>query len=56
MLAAIGEQFSDCMAEGDDICGVSVRIRGYDNSIHIWNEDSEEHSKSLVSIHNIALV
>ena len=35
----------------DDVCGVSVRIRGYDqNVIQIWNMDSELHSKSTVSI------
>ena len=50
LLAAVGEQFSDCVAENDDICGVSVRIRGFDqNVIQIWNQDSELHSKSSVS-------
>lgn len=35
---------------GDDVCGVSVRIRGFDqNVIQIWNMDSELHSKSSVS-------
>lgn len=34
---------------GDDVCGVSVRIRGFDqNVIQIWNQDSEMHSKSSV--------
>ena len=32
------------------MCGVSVRIRGFDqNIIQIWNMDSELHSKSTVS-------
>lgn len=56
LLAAIGEQFSKYMAEGDDVCGVSVRIRGFDNSIQIWNEDSELHSKSLVSTITLSLL
>ena len=34
---------------GDDVCGVSVRIRGFDqNVIQIWNMDSELHTKSSV--------
>ena len=31
-----------CVTVGDDVCGVSVRIRGHDNNvIQIWNQDSE---------------
>ncbi|CAI8030044.1 Eukaryotic translation initiation factor 4E type 3 [Geodia barretti] len=49
LLAAIGEQFLHNMDTGDDVCGVSVRIRGFDhNVIQIWNMDSEQHSKSSV--------
>jgi len=37
------------MAEGDCVCGVSVRIRGFNQDIlQIWNQDSELHSKSTV--------
>jgi len=48
LLAAIGEQFSDCVAEGDDVCGVSVRIRFDQNVIQIWNQESELHHKATV--------
>ena len=41
---------------GDDVCGVSVRIRGFDhNVIQIWNMDSEQHSKSSVSLYPVSL-
>ncbi|XP_064400992.1 eukaryotic translation initiation factor 4E type 3-like [Halichondria panicea] len=40
LLAAVGEQFSECVGGGDCVCGVSVRIRGFDQDIvQIWNED-----------------
>ena len=49
LLAAVGEQFSESVADGDCVCGVSVRIRGFDQDIvQIWNEDSELHSKASV--------
>ena len=55
LLATVGEQFSDSVADSDDVCGVSVRIRGFDqNVIQIWNQDSELHSKSSVS--NVCVV
>uniref|UniRef100_A0A2C9K2J6 Eukaryotic translation initiation factor 4E type 3 n=1 Tax=Biomphalaria glabrata TaxID=6526 RepID=A0A2C9K2J6_BIOGL len=37
LLAAIGEQLSDCMSEEDDIIGISVSIRDRDDLILIWN-------------------
>ena len=40
---------SPSFCAGDDVCGVSVRIRGFDqNVIQIWNENSELHSKATV--------
>ncbi|XP_021000311.1 eukaryotic translation initiation factor 4E type 3 [Parasteatoda tepidariorum] len=39
LLAAIGEQFADCVEEGDDVCGVSVTVREKDDVIQIWNSD-----------------
>ena len=50
LLAAIGEQLSECMAEEDEICGISVKIRGYGSvTIQIWNVDSDKHLDARVS-------
>ncbi|XP_035220978.1 eukaryotic translation initiation factor 4E type 3-like [Stegodyphus dumicola] len=40
LLAAIGEQFADCVNEGDDVCGVSVTVREKDDIIQVWNSDA----------------
>jgi len=37
LLAAIGEQFSDVMAPGDDVVGLSVSPRERDDLLQIWN-------------------
>ncbi|XP_002734543.1 eukaryotic translation initiation factor 4E type 3-like [Saccoglossus kowalevskii] len=37
LLASIGEQFSDHVGTGDDICGLSVSIRERDDIVQIWN-------------------
>ena len=50
LLAAIGEQFSSCVAEDDEVCGISVKIRGFGSStIQIWHIDSEKHHDATVS-------
>ena len=41
---------------GDDVCGVSVRIRYEQSVIQIWNLDSELHAKSSVSPHAVGCV
>ncbi|XP_033111276.1 eukaryotic translation initiation factor 4E type 3-like isoform X1 [Anneissia japonica] len=48
LLAAIGEQFADCFAEGDDICGVSISRRGMEDVIQIWNASTLLHEQSTV--------
>lgn len=35
MLAAIGEQFAECMAENDDICGVTVTLKEREDVIQV---------------------
>jgi len=40
LLAAIGEQFESDLAQGDDICGLSVSPRDRDDIIQIWNFDA----------------
>ncbi|OXU16901.1 hypothetical protein TSAR_003340 [Trichomalopsis sarcophagae] len=48
VLAAIGEQFSESLAENDEICGITVSIRDRDDLIQIWNTDASLASKASV--------
>jgi len=48
LLAAIGEQFQDCMAPGDEVSGLSVSVRDRDDILQIWNTDSALAEKSTI--------
>lgn len=48
LLAAIGEQFADHVAPGDDICGISVSVRERDDTLQIWNIDATLADKATV--------
>lgn len=55
LLAAIGEQFSDEVHDGDDVCGLSVSPREKDDLIQIWNIRSEDvgQSRVLEKVHKL---
>ncbi|XP_066590393.1 eukaryotic translation initiation factor 4E type 3-like [Prorops nasuta] len=48
ILAAIGEQLSDCVEEGDEISGITVSIRDSEDMIQIWNSNAELASKATI--------
>merc|ERR1711934_1051516 len=56
LLAAIGEQFEGSLAEGDDICGLSVSPRDRDDIIQIWNFDATlaVNDSVLSKVHSLA--
>jgi len=55
LLAAIGEQLSEGVNEGDAICGVTVTLRDKDDIVQVWNlrANLAENSQVLPRIHKL---
>ncbi|KAK6175455.1 hypothetical protein SNE40_013916 [Patella caerulea] len=48
LLAAIGEQFSNCMGDGDEVTGISVSLRDRDDILQIWNSRADLAEQSTI--------
>lgn len=49
VLAAIGEQFGPVLSNDDDICGVTVSLRQYDNVIEVWNSNASANVNAVLA-------
>ncbi|KAL8678681.1 MAG: hypothetical protein Q9186_004996 [Xanthomendoza sp. 1 TL-2023] len=49
LFMAVGEQFSEALQKGDDICGLSLSRRHYNDIITIWNRRAD----NQLSVHGI---
>ncbi|XP_078041554.1 eukaryotic translation initiation factor 4E type 3 [Augochlora pura] len=48
VLAAIGEQFAECVAIDDEVCGITVSIKDRDDMIQIWNMNAASAPRATV--------
>eukprot|EP01110_Echinostelium_bisporum_P012950 TRINITY_DN808_c0_g1_i1.p1 TRINITY_DN808_c0_g1~~TRINITY_DN808_c0_g1_i1.p1 ORF type:complete len:219 (+),score=50.04 TRINITY_DN808_c0_g1_i1:139-795(+) len=49
VLASIGEQFGPVLSNDDDICGVTVSLRQYDNLIEVWNSNASSNVNAILA-------
>ncbi|KAL8798560.1 MAG: hypothetical protein Q9200_007749 [Gallowayella weberi] len=54
LLMAVGEQFSEALQKGDDICGLSLSRRHYNDIITIWNRRADNQA-SVNGIRDVIL-
>ncbi|UYV84954.1 hypothetical protein LAZ67_X004090 [Cordylochernes scorpioides] len=48
LMAAIDEQFSDCLAPGDEISGVTINIKEREDLVQLWNKNANLANKGKV--------
>eukprot|EP00005_Dracoamoeba_jomungandri_P004686 CAMPEP_0174258300 /NCGR_PEP_ID=MMETSP0439-20130205/7315_1 /TAXON_ID=0 /ORGANISM="Stereomyxa ramosa, Strain Chinc5" /LENGTH=217 /DNA_ID=CAMNT_0015341755 /DNA_START=31 /DNA_END=684 /DNA_ORIENTATION=- len=49
VLAVIGEQFDPVMGDSDEICGLTISIRQYDDIIRLWTNNASAKTQALLS-------
>jgi len=49
VLAAVGEQFGPVLSNDDDISGISVSLRQFDNIIHVWNANASSNVNAILA-------
>jgi hypothetical protein len=45
-LGVIGEQFSEVLGHGDDVCGITVSVRRNETCLSLWNSKADKFNKS----------
>src|SRR5690606_33848419 len=49
VLAVIGEQFEPVIASGDEISGLTVSVRQYDDIVRLWNTCANAKTPNLLN-------